>query len=178
MSSPQLLTDDAPDHVVEAGAEQARKVAFESLNAWHGTRLVWGPSRAGLYDFLRIPSPVLSQSTLDAIKEARAAEGTPEAGPLQDRANALFMAETGGNTGHVRNAQIILWLAAHQPKDWSRIAHDRAAMMEAIDTWVDGNVANDEINDLAEVTNHLLTEADKTRAIVRPKHTNPDEEGN
>ncbi|HBJ86102.1 MAG TPA: hypothetical protein DDZ88_19995 [Verrucomicrobiales bacterium] len=173
-----LLTDDAPDHIVEAAAETARKAAFESLNAWHGLPLVWTSSRAGLYDFLRIPAPVLSQATLDAIKAARAAEGTAEADALQDRANALFMTETGGSTGHVRNAQIILWLAAHQPKDWRSIAHDRGKLLEVIDEWTDENVAPSEIQDLAEVTNHLLTEADKTRAIVRPKHTNPDEEGN
>ena len=178
-STPQLLTDDAPDHVVESAAEQARKKAFESLHAWHGLPLVWTSSRAGLYDYLRIPSPMLSQATLEAINAARAAEGTTtQAAALQDRANELFLAETGGSTGHVRNAQIILWLAAHQPKDWRSIAHDRGRLLEVIDEWTDENVAPGEIQDLAEVTNQLLNDAETTRAIVRPKHTNPDEEGN
>jgi acyl-CoA synthetase (AMP-forming)/AMP-acid ligase II len=179
MNTPhQLLTDDAPDHIVEAAAETARKVAFESLNAWHGLPLVWTSSRAGLYDFLRIPSPVLSQATLEAIQAAREAADTPDADALQDRANALFMRETGGSTGHVRNAQIILWLAAHQPKDWRSLAHDRGRLLEVIDEWTDENVAPGELQELAEVTNQLLTEADKTRAIVRPKNTSSDEEGN
>lgn len=175
---PELLTDDAPDHIVEAAAETARKVAFEALHSWHGLPLVWTSSRAGLYDFLRIPAPVLSQPTLDAIKAAREAAGTAEAAALQDRANTLFMRETGGSTGHVRNATIILWLAAHQPKDWRSLAHDRSRLLEVIDEWTDEHVAPGEIQDLAEVTNQLITDADKTRAIVRPKHTNPDEEGN
>ncbi len=177
-ATPQLLTDDAPDHVVESAAEQARKKAFESFHAWHGLPLVWTSSRAGLYDYLRISSPMLSQATLEAIKAARAAEGTDRAATLQDRANELFLAETGGSTGHVRNATIILWLAAHQPKDWRSLAHDRGRLLEVIDDWTDEHVAPGEIQDLAEVTNQLLTAAETTRAIVRPKHTNPDEEGN
>lgn len=173
-----LLTDDAPDHVVEAAAEKARKDAFNGVLAWRDQPLVWTASRAGLFDFLRIPAPVLSQGTLAAISAARAAEGAPEGLALQDRANELFQAETGGSTGHVRNATIILWLAAHQPKDWRGLAHDRAKMLEAIDEWTDGNVGSGEIHELAEITNKLLSDADATRAISRPKNTNPDEEGN
>lgn len=175
---PLLLTDDAPDHVVEAAAEKMRKDAFNGVLAWHDLPLLWTASRAGLYDFLRIPAPVLSQPTLDAIKAATAAEGTEESVALQERANALFTAETGGSTGHFRNATIILWLAAHQPKDWRSIAHDKGRLLEVIDDWTDKHVAPGEIQDLADVTNKLLSDADATRAISRPKNTNPEEEGN
>lgn len=175
---PVLLTDDAPDHVVEAAAEKARKDAFNGVPAWKNQPLLWTASRAGLYDFLRIPAPVLSQPTLDAIKAATAAEGTEEGIALQERANALFNAETGGSTGHFRNATIILWLGAHQPKDWRAVAHDKARMLEVIDDWIDVNVSPGEISDMAEVTNKLLSDADATRAVSRPQHTNPDEEGN
>lgn len=175
---PTLLTDDAPDHIVEAAAEKDRKDAFHGVNAWRGQPLAWTASRAGMYDFLRIPAPVLSEAALTAIKAARAAEGTDEAETLQTRANQLFVAETGGSTGHVRNASIILWLGAHQPKDWRAVAHDKARMLEVIDDWIDANVSPDEISDIAEVTNKLLSDADATRAVSRPRHTNPEEEGN
>ena len=180
MSTPQdLLTDDAPDHIVEAEAEKVRKDAFNGVPAWRGKPLAWTSSRAGLYDFLRIPAPVLSPATLQAIKASRAAEGTEQEAALQERANELFQAETGGqSTGHVRNATIILWLAAHQPKDWRSLAHDRGKLLEIIDEWTDENVGPGEVFDLAEITNKLLSDADSTRATSRPKNTNPDEEGN
>lgn len=179
-SSPtvDLLTNDAPDHIVEAAAEKERKDAFTGVIAWHGVPLLWTSSRAGLYDFLRIPAPALSPATLAAIKQATAAEGTDQATALQVRADELYQADTGGVTGHVRNATIILWLAAHQPKDWRSLAHDRARLLELIDEWVDEHVAPGEVYDLAAITNRLLKEADATRAISRPRHTNPDDEGN
>ena len=174
----QLLTDDAPDHVVEAAATKARKDAYTGVIAWKDTPLLWTSSRAGLFDFLRIPAPVLSPVAVAAIKAAQAAEGTDQAAVLQERADELFNTETGGVTGHVRNAQIILWLAAHQPKDWRSLAHDRARLLEVIDDWIDEHVAPGEIYDLAAVTNKLLADSDATRAIARPRHTNPDDEGN
>lgn len=174
-----LLTDDAPDHVVEAAAEKTRKDAFTGVAAWREQPLVWTSSRAGLYDFLRIPAPVLSPATVAAINASRAAEGTDQEEALQARANKLFQAETGGqSTGHVRNATIILWLASHQPKDWRSLAHDRSRLLEIIDEWTDEHVSPGEVYQLAEVTNKLLSDADATRAISRPKNTNPDEEGN
>lgn len=177
-----LLTDDPADHLAEAAAEAAaetaRKTAFLSLHAWHGLPLLWTVSRAGLYDFLRIPAPILSQPTLDAIRAAREAEGSAAQPALQDHANKLFMDEIGGSTGHVRNATIILYLAAHQPKDWRALAHDRARMLEIIDEWADENIGTAELQDLAEVTNKLLSDSDSTRAISRPRHANPDTEGN
>lgn len=177
--SPALLTDDAPDFLVEAEAEKVRKDAFNGVPAWRGQALLWTSSRAGLYDFLRIPAPVLSPAAVAAIKAAEAAKGTDQEEALQDRANELFNAETGGqSTGHVRNATIILWLAAHQPKDWRAIAHDRGRLLELIDDWTDENVGPNEVFNLAEITNKLLTDADSTRATSRPKNTNPDEEGN
>lgn len=173
-----LLSDDAPDHVLEAVALQERKDAVHNLLSWKGFPLTWTVSRAGLYDFLRIPAPVLSEAALAAIRAAKAAEGTDEAAALQERANVLFVAETGGSTGHVRNAGIILWLAAHQPKDWRSIAHDKGKILEVIDAWIDDNVNPGEIGEMAEATNKLLTQADATRAVSRPQRTNPDEEGN
>lgn len=176
---PALLTDDVPDHVVEAAAEKTRKDAFNGVLAWRDQPLLWTSSRAGLYDFLRIPAPVLSAAALAAIQASRAAEGTDQEEELQTRANELFQAETGGrSTGHVRNATIILWLAAHQPKDWRAIAHDRERLLESIDEWTDDNVAPGEIHDLAEITNKLLSDADATRAVSRPKNSNPEDEGN
>jgi hypothetical protein len=174
-----LLTDDAPDHVVEAEAEALRKQAFNGIASWRGQALVWTSSRAGLYDFLRIPAPVLSPDTLQAITAARSAEGTDQEAELQTKANRMFEAETGGRgTGHVRNAQIILWLASHLPKDWRAIAHDRDKFLEVVDDWIDENVSLHELNELALVTNKLLSDADSTRAVPRPKNTNPDEAGN
>lgn len=174
-----LLTDDAPDHVIEAAAAKERRDAFNGAPAWHNLPLVWTSSRAGLYDFLRIPSPVLSEAALAAIKASQAAEGTDRHAALQERANALFAEETAGKgMGHVRNASIILWLAAHQPKDWRTLAHDRAALLVAIDEWIDENVDPGEIQEMAEVTNKLLSDADSTRAISRPRNPNPDEAGN
>lgn len=173
-----LLTDDQPDHVIEAAAVTERRDAFRAAYHWHDLPLKWTSSRASLFDFLRIPAPVLSEETLSAIRAARAAEGTPEESALQARADALFSAETGGSTGHFRNATLILWLAAHEPKDWQPFVHDRPRFLTAIDEWVDEHVATGEIQDLAEVTNKLLADADATKAIMRPQHRNPDEEGN
>lgn len=173
-----LLSDDAPDHVLEATALQERRDAFHGAVSWKGAPLTWTASRAGLYDFLRIPAPVLSEAALAAIRAAKATEGTAEAAALQDRANALFAAETGGSTGHVRNAGIILWLAAHQPKDWRAVAHDKGRMLEIIDDWIDANVSPGEIGEVADTTNKLLAQADATRAVSRPQRPNPDEEGN
>ena len=173
-----MLTDDPATHLEEATAARERAAAFQHLLAWKGQPLLWTPSRSGLYDFLRIPAPLLSLDTRRAIQAARDATGTPQEADLQEIATDLFNRETGGSTGHLRNAQIILWLAAHQPKDWTPIAHDRPKLHAAIDTWIDGNVSYDEMHQVAEITNELLAQADKTRAIVRPKHQNPDDQGN
>lgn len=176
--TPQLLTDDSADHLVENAAITERRDAFRALHAWHELPLKWTTSRASLFDLLRVPPPTLSQATLDAMRAARAAEGTPEHEALQQHSDALFEADAGGNTGHYRNATIILWLAAHQPRDWQPLVHDRVKFLTVIDEWVDDHVGIGEIYDLAEVTNKLLTAADATKAVQRPQHRNPDEEGN
>jgi len=176
--SPTLLTDDSADHLADHTAAQARTAAVIGSITWHGKPLLWTSSRAALYDYLRIPSPMLSAAAIAAIKAAREAEGTPAQAALQDQANEIYMAETGGSTGHVRNAQIILWLAAHVPGDWRALVHDRGRLLESIDAWTDENVGIDELQKLADVTNELLTAADATRAIARPRHVNADESGN
>lgn len=171
-----LLTDDAPDHLLEAEAERARKTAFQSLLSWKGQPLKWTSSRAGLYDFLRIPAPVLQPETLKAIKAAKDAPDDPTA---QQTANDLFMRDTGGaGTGHLRNAQLILWLACHQPRDWASIAHDRARLLIAIDGWIDEQITEEDMSAVVEITNALLTQADSTRAIPRPRAADEDEAGN
>lgn len=172
-----LLTDDThTDHQLEHEAENARKAAFQSLLAWRGQPLKWTPSRAGLYDFLRIPAPILQPETLKAIK---AAKDAPDDAAAQQHANDLFMRDTGGaGTGHLRNAQLILWLASHQPKDWASIAHDRPGLLAKIDNWIDEHLTEDDLQSVVEITNALLTQADSTRAIPRPRAADEDEAGN
>lgn len=167
-----LETDD--DFRVEAAAASARKEAFRGGLAWRGMPLIWTPSRAALFDFLRIPPPVLAADTLAAIKAAREAAGTDEESELQDQANRLYNRDSGGGSGHVINAQIILWLAAHQPKDWRGIRHDRAKLLETIDEWIDQHVGLDDTEQLAAITNKLLTAAEATQAIPQPR---PEAEG-
>lgn len=167
-----LLTDDPTNTTgtqLEAAAETARKAAFQSLIHWHGQPLLWTSSRAGLFDFLRIPAPTLSAETLRAIRTAQAAAGTSDHAALQTTANDLYLRDSGGGSGHLRNASIVLWLAAHQPSDWAAIAHDRPRLLAIIDDWIDQHVSPHEIAALAEVTTQLITEADSTRAVSRPR---------
>lgn len=170
----QLETDD--DFHAEAAAETTRKEAFQGGVSWHGTRLSWTPARAGLYEFLRIPPPVLAADTLAAIRAAREAEGT-EAAALQRTANELY-ARDGGSSGHIRNAQIVLWLAAHQPKDWRGIAHDRHRMIEMIEEWIEENISLQELKLVEEVTDKLLAEAMATRAIPQRRDDDEGRAGN
>lgn len=172
-----LLTDDThTDQALELAAERDRKAAFQSLLTWRGHPLKWTPSRAGLYDFLRIPAPVLQLETLKAIKTAKEA---PEDAAAQQLANDLFMRDTGGaGTGHLRNAQLILWLASHQPRDWASIAHDRPALLAKVDEWIDEHLTENDLHEVVNITNALLTQADATRAIPRPRPADDEESGN
>lgn len=172
----QFLADDDSDPALEQKAEQQRLAAFQTaVPAWHGKALQWTASRASRYLWLKLPAPPLQPDTLAALRASRA---EPKDVALQQQANQLYHRDTAGDESHYHNATIILYLAAHEARDWREFAHDKARFLEAIETWTDANVTPGEIFELADVTNALLAAADSTRAIVRPQSGAEDEEGN
>lgn len=170
-----ILVDDDSDIAIEQQAESRRIIAVQSALQWHGMPLRWTSSRASRYLWLKLPAPRLAGETLAALRAARDA---PTQTDLQSRADELYQRDTAGDQSHYHNATIILYLAANEPVAWNAFAHDKDRFLQAIEQWTDEHVAPAEIFELADVTNQLLTDAESTRAIVRPSHRGADEEGN
>lgn len=173
-----ILGDDEADLKIEQEAGQKRVDAFRASYSWSNQPLKWTSSRASLYAWLRVPLPRLREQTLAAIRAARDAEGTEKHAELDRMADGLYQADTAGDQSHTRNATIILYLAAHQSKDWQNFVHDKPRFLAAIEEWVDDNVKPGDVYSLAEITNKLIEEADATKAVVRPSVRNEEHAGN
>ena len=179
--SSTLLTDDTTGIDYEAAAETKRGEAFRAQHTWHDFPLRWTITTETLYYWLRTPAPRLPDAVLAAFQAAKDATGTAAHAALQQQASALFeqhSATAGPDNSFYRNAMIILYLAAHRSQDWQPFTHSRHLFLIEIETWADAHIHSTELPELARITNQLVSEAESTRAIPRPRGTESLESGN
>lgn len=175
-----LLTDDTTGLDLEAAAETTRAAAFRAQHTWHDLPLRWTITAETLYYWLRTPAPRLPTVVMDAFRAAKEAEGTADHAALQAAASALFeqhSATAAPDHAFYRNATIILYLASHRSKDWQHLTHSKPLFLIAVEEWADANIHSSELQQLAAITNQLITDAESTRAIPRPRAESP-ESGN
>lgn len=66
------------------------------------------------------------------------------------------------------DAMIILWLCAHEPKDWQPLRGSNAALMEVIETWAEENIQRPQQTEAIDLALLILREGDATRAQAQP----------
>jgi hypothetical protein len=136
----EVIAADEAGAEIERAAEERREQAFDANHEWHGTKLhAWTVGREQLYFRLR---------AVDAAVPLHVALQNPES----------FLGD----------AIKILYLCSHEPREWRDLLTDVRAFVEAINVWAEDHVKRDEQSDVIDLANRILTDADSTKAVLRP----------
>lgn len=134
--------DDILDTTLEAASATDRQTAVlaSAAHTWNGQALhPFSIRRESLYFRLRASQMPLPIQTIMAHPESF----------LQD-------------------AMIILWLCAHEPKDWQPMKGSIDQLMDAVETWAEKNIQRLQQTDATLLAMQILREGDATRAQAQP----------